>query len=134
MQALRVTWAFISRGFETDAALCRDTFFSPTLTESELVRYQSAIAASTPGKTRLLDLRHLNNDLPVAKPAAPTPPLLVLGAALDAVVDAQGVRDTATWVGAPPPTFVAACGHDVMLDACWRDAAQAVHGWLGTLP
>lgn len=131
MQALRVTWAFISRAFETDAQLCRDTFFSPALPAADVLRYQAAIARN--GKTRLLDLRQLSNDLPVARPARKVP-VFVLGAALDAVVDAQGVRDTAAWVGAPAPVFVAGCGHDVMLDAAWRDAAGALGAWLDTLP
>jgi hypothetical protein len=34
--ALRVTYAFISRAYETDASLCRDTFFSKELPEAQL--------------------------------------------------------------------------------------------------
>jgi pimeloyl-ACP methyl ester carboxylesterase len=129
-QAMRVTYAFISRAFETDAALCRDTFFSPSLPEAELRRFQAAIARN--GKTRLLDLRQLNNDLPVPRPKKRVP-MLVIGAELDAVVDAQAVRDTAAWVGAQPPVVIAGCGHDAMLDAAWRDTADALAAWLDTI-
>jgi hypothetical protein len=34
--ALRVTYAFISRAYETDASMCRDTFFSKELPEAQL--------------------------------------------------------------------------------------------------
>jgi pimeloyl-ACP methyl ester carboxylesterase len=130
-QAMRVTYAFISRAFETDAALCRDTFFSPSLPEAELRRFQAAISRN--GKTRLLDLRQLNNDLPVPRPKKKVP-VLVIGAELDAVVDAQAVGDTAAWVGAQPPVVIAGCGHDAMLDAAWRDTADALAAWLDTIP
>jgi pimeloyl-ACP methyl ester carboxylesterase len=128
LQALRVTWAFISRAFETDLALCRDTFFSAALDEAALRRYQAAMRGN--GKTRMLDLKQLNDDLPVPKPAWRVP-FFVMGAELDAVVDAQGVRDAAQWAGVTP-VFVPACGHDVMLDAGWRNAAGELQRWLDT--
>ena len=128
LQALRVTWAFISRGFETDLALCRDTFFSAALDEADLMRHQAAMRSN--GKTRMLDLRALSNDLPVPRPAWKVP-MFVMGAELDAVVDAQGVRDAAQWAGVSP-ICVPRCGHDVMLDAGWRDAAEELHKWLDT--
>lgn len=128
LQALRITWAFISRAFGTDVALCRDTFFSAALDEADLRRYQEAMRGN--GKTRLLDLRQLGNDLPVPQPGWRVP-MFVMGADRDAVVDAQGVRDAAQWAGVPP-VFVPG-GHDVMLDAGWRDAAGELHKWLDTV-
>jgi hypothetical protein len=46
MRALRVTYAFISRAFETDAIFCRDTFFSKALPESELQRCARSLIAA----------------------------------------------------------------------------------------
>jgi hypothetical protein len=46
MRALRVTYAFISRAFETDAIVCRDTFFSKALPESELQRCARSLIAA----------------------------------------------------------------------------------------
>ena len=37
-QAMRVTYAFISKAFEKDAQLCRDTFFSKALPEADVQR------------------------------------------------------------------------------------------------
>ena len=86
LRALRVTYAMISRGFESDAALCRDTFFSAALPDADVARYMAAMKAS--GSLRLLDLRVLGASLPVpSQPAQGAAPMLVLGAEDDAVVD-----------------------------------------------
>ena len=132
LEALRVTYAFISRAFERDAALCRFTFFSPELEESTLLRYQAALAANA-ACPRLLDLRQLGSSLPVPPQRQPGAPVFVAGAALDAVVDAQGVRDTAAAWGTTP-VFLPRIAHDVMLDARWEEAATALLTWLGALP
>ncbi len=57
-------------------------------------------------------------------------PVWVCGAADDAVVDCEGVRETAAALGAPPPLLLPGIGHDVMLDARWRSAADALAAWL----
>ena len=129
--ALRVTYAFISRAYERDAALCRETFFSPELPEALVLKYMAQIASC---KARLLDLRALNAVLPVPpQPPAGRAPVFVLGAAGDAIVDAEGVRETAALCGAAaPPLLLPGLGHDVMLDAGWERAAAALGGWLDT--
>ena len=132
LEALRVTYAFISRAFEHDAALCRFTFFSPELEESALLRYQAALAANA-ACPRLLDLRQLGSSLPVPPQRQPGAPVFVAGAALDAVVDAQGVRDTAA-VWGTTPVVLPRIAHDVMLDARWEEAAAALLTWLAALP
>jgi alpha-beta hydrolase superfamily lysophospholipase len=106
------------------------------------------------GSTRLLDLRVLNASLPVPPQRAPGVPILVMGAAEDAVVDQarlrlqrcfvrrssrsvvlqEGVRETAAACGAPPPLLLPGIGHDVMLDAAWESAAAALAAWLDALP
>ena len=50
--------AFVAKSFATDAAACRETFFSKDLPESDLLRYQKQLAACSP--VRLLDLRDMN--------------------------------------------------------------------------
>ena len=132
LEALRVTYAFISRAFEKDLALCRFTFFSPELDEPTLRRYQAALAANA-ACPRLLDLRALGSSLPVPPQRKPGAPVLVAGAALDAVVDAQGVRDTAAAWGTTA-TVLPRIAHDIMLDARWREAADTLRAWLDTLP
>ncbi len=110
------------------------------------------------GATRLLDLRVLSASLPVPPQRAPGVPILVMGAAEDAVVDQarfvgdkqtdlskdasfvahvvlqEGVRETAAACGAPPPLLLPGIGHDVMLDAAWESAAAALAAWLDALP
>lgn len=132
LEALRVAYAFISRAFEKDVSLCRFTFFSPELDEAALLRYQAQLAANA-ACPRLLDLRKLSDSLPVPPQRQPGAPVFVAGAALDAVVDAQGVRDTAAAWGTTA-VVLPRIAHDVMLDARWEDAAATLRAWLDTLP
>jgi len=129
LAALRLTYSFISRDFARDARRCREVFFSPALEEEALQRHMSSIAGS--GEARLLDLRALSAQLPVPPPRRP-PPALVMGSDCDAVVDAGGVAEAAAAWGVAP-TLLSGIGHDLMLDAGWRAAAERVAGWLETL-
>ena len=128
LEALRVTYSFISRAFEKDLGLCRFTFFGPELDDATLRRYQAALAANA-ACPRLLDLRALSSSLPVPPQRQPGAPVLVVGAALDAVVDAQGVRDTAAAWGTTA-VVMPRIAHDVMLDARWEEAARTLLTWL----
>ena len=127
LKALRLTWAFIGRGFTTDAQLCRDTFFSKTLPQETLLKHMASIAGS--GTTRLLDLAKLSASLPVPAQAQPGVPVLVVGALDDIVVDVEGVRETAAVWGVQP-LLLPGLAHDVMLDTEWESAAEALGGWL----
>jgi len=126
VKAAKITWSFISRNFERDSAVCRDTFFSDTLPEAELERFRARIAGSC--SVRLLDLRALDEELPIERLPQPTP-VFVLGAEDDLIVDREGVQETAEWAGADP-VFVASLAHDVMLDTRWEAAAQELEQWL----
>lgn len=128
LRALRLTYAMITRKFNTDAKLCRDTFFSVELSDVELRCYMAAMAAS--GDTRLLDLRQLAASLPV--PPRPDLPVLVLGAEDDAVVDRQGLEETAAAFRTEPRLVPG--GHDVQLDTHWETAAELLGDWLDGLP
>lgn len=132
LAALRVTYAMVSRSFERSVTDCRALFFSSGsggLSDDEVAALSVQMAAS--GRVRMLDLSKLGAELPVAPP-----PLglraFVLGAEEDAIVDAQGLRETAAQVGVSP-AVIKRIGHDVMLDARWREAAEALRAFAETL-
>ncbi len=56
-------------------------------------------------------------------------PLLVIGAAEDAVIGASDVRATAKAYGTEA-VFVPGLAHDVMLEAGWRSVAERILSWL----
>ncbi|CAJ1428490.1 unnamed protein product [Effrenium voratum] len=59
LQALRITWGFISRAFERDVALCRELFFDEETSVADIERYMRLMTQGCPAGTRLLDLRQL---------------------------------------------------------------------------
>lgn len=68
------------------------------------------------------------------RPAGPplgAPPVLVLAAPDDRLVPVRGVRATAARYGADVIEFPG-MGHDLMLDARWREPLDAMLTWLGT--
>jgi pimeloyl-ACP methyl ester carboxylesterase len=69
----------------------------------------------------------------VHRPAGPplgSPPVLVLATPDDRLVPIRGVRATAARYGAEVREFPG-MGHDLMLDARWREPLDAMLGWLG---
>ena len=66
------------------------------------------------------------------RPAGPplgAPPVLVLATPDDRLVPIRGVRATARRYGADVVEFPG-MGHDLMLDARWREPLDAMLGWL----
>ena len=57
------------------------------------------------------------------------PPMAVFGCEMDAVVDAEGVRETANFLGVTP-TMLSSMPHDLMLCTGWEEAADALLGWV----
>lgn len=131
--SLKITYAFITKAFGTNPRLCRECFFSPSLSDEDVARFAAKINASS--ELRMLDLKALKEELPVQKPAAGSRnadvPVLVLGGALDFVVDREGLEETASWF-APRAELVVepSLAHDVMLDADWEIAAARIERWL----
>lgn len=129
--SLKITYAFITKAFGRDPALCRECFFSPDLSDADAKRFASLIDASS--TLRMLDLKALNASLPVPKPQPGTPnasaPVLVLGGDSDFVVDREGLDETAKFYDTDA-VVLPRVAHDVMLDVRWRDAADAIHDWL----
>jgi alpha-beta hydrolase superfamily lysophospholipase len=80
---------------------------------------------------RLLDLKDMQARTPLPAPPRGHPPAFVLGAAGDAIVDEEAVRELGRWAGAAP-VVLPGMAHDVMLDTRWQEAAAALETWLAS--
>lgn len=129
LASARITWSFVTKAFERDPSMCRETFFSADLPDADLMRYMDALKSSS--ARRLLDLSALKAELPVPPPPSPVP-TLVLGAADDFVVDSQAVCDTAMAYGVAP-LVLPATAHDLMLDTRWEQGAEALLDFVKSL-
>ncbi|KAL4373552.1 uncharacterized protein [Arachis hypogaea] len=91
--AFKVTCSLAVIAFQTSLPLCRETFFSATMEDHIVKRYQELMKESS--RLSFFDLRKLNASLPV--PSAPNCPVnvLVLGAKNDFIVDTEGLNETA---------------------------------------
>lgn len=135
LAALRITRAFVAK---TAASSVRDAsalFFSDALPDAEVQGYMDRFKADS---ACTLDVFDFNRKLPSLRADASgrradwverCPPMLVLGAELDAVVDADGVAETAEFYGVKPE-MIAAMGHDVMLIPGWDTVADRIADWL----
>jgi len=129
--ALQITWGFLTRAFERDAALCQELFFDRDVPLADLEGYMQKMRDGCPAGTRLLDLRELQRSLPV--PAVPgSLPVLVLGGDRDAIVDVEALDETAAAHGVRS-CLVEGATHDAMLGPRWHLAAETVLAWLQEL-
>ncbi|GAQ79697.1 hypothetical protein KFL_000360130 [Klebsormidium nitens] len=126
--AMKLTWSLAAKGFSKNLPLCRDSFFSSDMPDADVARYQKLLAGSS--KQPLIDLRAVSRDLPVKKPPEGDPPVLVMAAADDFVVDKEGGEETAAFYGTEA-IVIPKIAHDVMLDVRWKDAAEYLLNWLG---
>ncbi|TKY64790.1 Abhydrolase domain-containing protein 8 [Spatholobus suberectus] len=128
--AFKVTRSLAAKAFQTSLSLCKETFFSTTMEDHVVKRYQELMKESC--RMPLFDLRKLNASLPV--PSVPNCPIeiLVLGAKDDFIVDAEGLKETAKFYGVPP-LCVEAVAHDMMLDVSWEKGAEVILSWLNGL-
>lgn len=122
IKSLRITYSFVAQAFSKDPKLCRETFFSEELDEEALQQYMELLRTSS--KARLVDLRALRKSVPIGRPRASLP-ALVLGGEKDAVVDLEGLKETGIAYNASP-VLISKLAHDCMLDAHWEDAAGAI--------
>ena len=127
--SIKITYAFIAGAFKTNAALCRECFFSNDLSETTLLKHMGQIAESC--NVRLLDLKALDNVLPIPAPKQGSAPVCVLGGRDDFVVDVEGLEETAEW-GRTSAIVMEDTAHDLMLDTRWEKAAGALDGWMAT--
>lgn len=125
--AFKVTYSLAAKGFQSSLSLCKETFFSPTMEDHVVKRYQELMKESS--RMPLFDLRKLNASLPV--PSVPNLPVevLVLGANNDFIVDAEGLKETAQFYGVSP-VCVEGLAHDMMLDTSWEKGAEVILSWL----
>ncbi|XP_058736267.1 uncharacterized protein LOC131608753 [Vicia villosa] len=125
--AFKVTYSLAAKGFQSSISLCKETFFSATMADHDVKRYQELMKESS--RMPLFDLRKLNASLPV--PSVPNSSLkvLCLGANNDFIVDAEGLKETAEFYG-ESPVYVEGVAHDMMLDTSWEKGAEVILSWL----
>lgn len=128
--AYKVTRSLAAKGFQTSLSLCKETFFSATMEDHLVLRYQELMKESS--RMPLFDLRKLNASLPVPSVPKSAIELLVLGANDDFIVDAEGLNEIGRFYGVSP-ICVKGVAHDMMLDCLWEKGAKAILAWLEDL-
>lgn len=123
----QVTFSLAAKAFATSLSLCRETFFSRDMSDLQVERYQELLKNSS--SVPLFDLRKLNAALPVPLPPEHAPPVLVMGATDDFIVDVQGLNETAEFYNVSP-VIVEGVAHDMMLDISWKKGSRAILSWL----
>ncbi|KAH8511244.1 hypothetical protein H0E87_008699 [Populus deltoides] len=82
--AFKVTRSLAAKAFQTDLSLCKETFFTSTMEDHLVKRYQALMKESS--RMPLFDLRKLNSSLPVPSVLKSSIEVLVLGANDDFIV------------------------------------------------
>ncbi|KZV31781.1 hypothetical protein F511_00585 [Dorcoceras hygrometricum] len=126
--AFKVTRSLAAKGFQTSLSLCKETFFSASMDDNLVLRYQMLMTESS--RLPLFDLRKLNASLPVPKVNDSSIKILVMGAKDDFIVDAEGLSETGKFYGVSP-VCVEGVAHDMMLDCSWVKGAEVILAWLG---
>ncbi|KAJ7975741.1 Alpha/beta hydrolase family protein [Quillaja saponaria] len=128
--AFKVTRSLAGKAFQSSLPLCKETFFSSTMEDDLVLRYQQLMKESS--RMPLFDLRKLNASLPVPSLPNSSVEILVLGASDDFIVDAEGLRETGRFYGVSP-VCVEGVAHDMMLDSSWEKGAKVILSWLNGL-
>ncbi|KAF9684119.1 hypothetical protein SADUNF_Sadunf04G0084700 [Salix dunnii] len=82
--AFKVTRSLAAKAFQTNLSLCKETFFTSTMDDHLVKRYQALMKESS--RMPLFDLRKLNSSLPVPSVPKSSIEVLVLGANDDFIV------------------------------------------------
>lgn len=140
----KITAGFVLKKAITDKSNCRDLFFGGAeddngISDEDVERYQGYFERDT---AATIDLGDLAKQLPSAKAdeESKRAPFvdklqhksLVIAARDDFVVDEEGSRESARYLGLESPVFVDS-PHDVMLGRKWRNGADAILEWLQTM-
>eukprot|EP00898_Chlorokybus_atmophyticus_P004779 jgi/Chlat1/5301/Chrsp35S08977 len=132
LASVKLTYNLVAKACLKSIPACKDTFFSPNTPDELITRYLPKLATSS--RQPVLDLRTYASVLPFPAPSATNKsasfPTLVLGTEHDALVDKEGVEECARWCGSGSALMLNGLGHDIMLDAGWEHAADAVLQWL----
>ncbi|XP_039123724.1 uncharacterized protein LOC120260344 isoform X3 [Dioscorea cayenensis subsp. rotundata] len=115
--AVKVTLSLAAKAFMNSLPLCKETFFSSTVDDHLVLRYQTLMRESS--KLPLFDLRKLNASLPVPSIPKNSVKLLIIGASDDFIVDLEGLQETAKFYDVQP-VCLEGVAHDVMLDLNWQ--------------
>ncbi|KAL3007797.1 hypothetical protein AAZX31_08G355100 [Glycine max] len=116
-----------AKAFQTSLSLCKETFFSATMEDHVVKRYQELMKESS--RMSLFDLRKLNASLPVPSVTNCPFEILVMDAKDDFIVDTEGLVETAKFYDVSPVS-VEAVAHDMMLDVSWEKGAKVILSWL----
>ncbi|KAJ0989152.1 hypothetical protein J5N97_007508 [Dioscorea zingiberensis] len=128
--AVKVTLSLAAKAFANSLPLCKETFFSSTMDDHQVLRYQRLMKDSS--KLPLFDLKKLNASLPVPSIPKNSVKLLVMGASDDFIVDLEGLHETAKFYDVQP-VCLEGVAHDVMLDSNWQKGAETITSWLKIL-
>ncbi|XP_024028891.1 uncharacterized protein LOC21385944 [Morus notabilis] len=128
--AYKVTRSLAAKAFQTSLPLCKETFFSATMEDQLVLRYQELMKESS--RMPLFDLRKLNASLPVPSVPKSSIEILVLGAKDDFIVDMEGLKETGKFYGVSP-VCIEGVAHDMMLDCSWEKGAKVILSWLNGL-
>ena len=107
--------------------LRRSQLFSPELPDEPAREYLSQLGSASGAAQRQLLTRQ------VPPPPVGDPPVLVVGSPDDRVVSRTELERVARSYGEAPLLFPG-MGHDLMLDAGWREPIEAILDWLTKLP
>ena len=136
----KITAGFVLKKAITDKEICRDLFFGTEddngISDADIQRYQSYFERDT---VATIDLNDLSKKLPSAKIDKETgsapfvdqlPPSFVIAASDDFVVDEEGSRETARFLGIGSGPVTIDSPHDIMLGDKWRNGADAILAYL----
>ncbi|KAJ6825693.1 uncharacterized protein M6B38_377060 [Iris pallida] len=128
--AIKVTLSLAAKAFANSLPLCKETFFSSTIDDHLVQRYQTLMRESS--KLPLFDLKKLNRSLPVPSISENSVDLLVIGASDDFIVDEEGLHETAKFYSTSP-VCIQGVAHDMMLDSSWEKGAEIILSWIRSL-
>jgi len=136
----KITAGFVLKKAISDKEICRDLFFGGKddngISDTDIERYQSYFERDT---VATIDLADLSNKLPSTKIEKKTgnapfvdqlPPSFVIAACDDFVVDKEGSRETARYLGIDLGPVIIDSPHDIMLGDKWRNGADAILAYL----
>jgi len=114
------------RGVGGTPDLARETFFSTSASEDDVLRYTAQLDEEYAARIAF-DMLWLS----LPRPHAISAPILVLGAEDDICFTQQEVHATAAVYGTKAEIFPA-MSHDMMLGPGWHAVAKRIHAWLET--
>jgi len=140
----KITAGFVLKKAITDKANCRELFFGGEdydngVSDEDIERFQGYFDRDTVATIDLSDLAKKLPSIKADKEFGRAPFVnklpsrsLVIAASNDFIVDEEGSRETAKYLGLGSPVIVDS-PHDVMLGKNWKNGADAVLEWVQTL-